>query len=450
MLQSMHRLQKLNRHSLLQTKRPAMLYKLYKILNSGSNSFSGIFEGFKKGPKGILKSIFLILFMLYVFGVMIGMYTVYMIGTYKYLAGNGTQQLMPMVTMLVAVAVIMFFGFTSVASTYYTGTGEEFLMSLPLTPGQFFGAKFAVSFVSDAIMGVGMFAIGSIVYGYNEGLLLNPLFYLGFLVSAIAFSVTSVFIIYLLFVVILYFVPALRKKKLLTILATILVIIFCMFYGMMNSSISLSFTNNSSISLSFTNPEFVNDKIGSSIDKISEFGTKTPVFAYIAGALNGKIIPILILAALSALILFVLAVFTLDFLPFHVFDLNMKRLSPGHKRLHAARLQDLRFEALGRVCLCRRNFEVRKRHRLPGHVDDRRKVARSGVVSLHRLSHAGGFDDVSLLSLLREVLLCLFRGLVHRVLQALTRLAFKIAESLLDLSQQVLVKFKAYKPAAVT
>ncbi len=273
-----------------------MLYKLFKILNSGSTSFKGIFEGFKKGPKGIIKSIFLILFLLYVFGMMIVMYTAYMLGTYKYLAANGNQQMMPLVTLLVAVAVIMFFGFTSVASTYYTGTGEEFLMSLPLTPGQFFGAKFAVSFVSDAIFGVGMFTIGSIVYGANEGLLLNPLFYLGFLVTGLAFSVTSVFVIYLLFILILYFIPALRKKKLLTGVATVLLILFCMFYGMMNSSVSISFTN----------PQFVNDKIGSSIDKIYEFGSKTPVFMYISGALNGRIIPILLLAATASLVLFVL------------------------------------------------------------------------------------------------------------------------------------------------
>ena len=273
-----------------------MLYKLFKILNSGSTSFKGIFEGFKKGPKGIIKSIFLILFLLYVFGVMIGMYTAYMIGTYKYLAANGNQQMMPLITMLVAVAVIMFFGFTSVASTYYTGTGEEFLMSLPLTPGQFFGAKFAVSFVSDAIFGLGMFTIGSIVYGANEGLLLNPLFYLGFLVTALAFSVTSVFVIYLLFILLLYFIPALRKKKLLTGVATILLIVFCMFYGMLNSSVSISFSN----------PQFVNDKIGTSIDKIYEFGSKTPAFMYISGALNGRIIPILLLAATGSLVLFVL------------------------------------------------------------------------------------------------------------------------------------------------
>ena len=273
-----------------------MIFKLFKILNQNSFNLSSIGEGFKKGPKGIIKSIFLILVFLYVFAVMIGMYTAYMLGTYKYLAANGNQQFMPLITMMVAVAIIMFFGFTSVASTYYTGTGEEFLMSLPLSAGQFFGAKFAVSFVSDAIMGVGMFAIGSIVYGANEGLLTNPLFYIGFLVTAIAFSVTAVFVIYLLFVLVLYFIPALRKKKIMTVIATILLIIFCMGYGLLNSSVSMSFSN----------PQFVNDKIGSSIDKLYEIGSKTPAFMYIAGALNGKILPILILAALGALVLFVL------------------------------------------------------------------------------------------------------------------------------------------------
>ena len=273
-----------------------MIYKLFKILNQGSFNFSGIFGNFKKGPKGIIKALFLLLFMIYVFAVMIGMYTLYMIGTYKYLAANGNQQFMPFISLMVAVMVIMFFGFTSVASTYYTGTGEEFLMSLPLTPGQFFGAKFAVSFVSDAIMGMGMFAISSIVYGYNEGLLTNPLFYLGFIVAALAFSIVAVFVIYLLFILILYFIPALRKKKVMTVIATVLLILFCIFYGLLNSSVSISFSN----------PEFVNDKIGNSIDKLSDLGNDLPFFMYISGALDGKIIPILLLALLGAVTLFLL------------------------------------------------------------------------------------------------------------------------------------------------
>lgn len=273
-----------------------MIYKLFKILNQGSYNFSGIFGEFKKGPKGIIKAIFLSILAIYVFGVMIGMYTMYMIGTYKYLAESGNQQFMPFISMMVALMVIMFFGFTSVASTYYTGTGEEFLMSLPLTPAQFFGAKFAVSFVSDAIMGVGMFAISSFVYGYNEGLLTHPLFYLGFLVTALVFSITAVFIIYLLFILILYFIPALRKKKVMTVIATILLIAFCMFYGFLNSSVSISFSNM----------EFANERIGNSIDKIFELSSDIPFFMYISGALNGKVIPILILAAAGSLVIFVL------------------------------------------------------------------------------------------------------------------------------------------------
>ena len=271
-----------------------MLYKLFKLLNSSSLSASGVSINFKKGPKAIAKSLLWILLFLYVFGVMIVMYTLYMVGTYRYLAANGNQQFMPLITMLLSIAVIMFFGFTSVASTYYTGKTEELIMSLPISNAKFFEAKFAVSFVSDAIMGVGMFTISSIVYGYNEGLLANPLFYIGFLVSALAFSIVSVFIIYLLFILILYFIPALRKKKLLTVVATILIIVFCMFYGFLNSSVSLSVTN----------PEFINDKMGQSIEKIYEFSSKTPAFAYIAGALNGKIIPILILGVIGAGVLF--------------------------------------------------------------------------------------------------------------------------------------------------
>ena len=273
-----------------------MFYNLFKILNTSTLNVGGFLEGFKKGPKGIIKNIFIILFAIYVIAVMIGMYTAYMIATYKLLAASGNQEAMPFITMLVALLVIMFFGFTSVAASYYTGSSEEFLMSLPLTPGQFFGAKFAVSFVSDAIMGLGMFTISSIVYGANEGLLTNPLFYIGFLVAALAFSLAAVFVIYLLFILVLYFIPALRKKKLMTVVATVLLIAFCIFYGLMNSSISMSFSN----------PKFMGEKMGSSIEKLFGLSDKLPVFMYISSALKGKILPILILAALSALILFVL------------------------------------------------------------------------------------------------------------------------------------------------
>ena len=92
----------------------------------------------------------------------------------------------------------------------------------------------------------------------------------------------------------------LRKKKIMTIIATILLIAFCLFYALLNSSVSISFTNM----------EFINDKVGTSIDKISSWSSNVPVFMYISGALNGQFIPILILAALGSLIIFVLVPLT--------------------------------------------------------------------------------------------------------------------------------------------
>ncbi len=94
-----------------------MIFKLYKILSQGTFNFSGLAGDFKKGPKGIIKSIALILLAIYLLAVMIGMYAIYMVGTYKYLAANGTQDFMPFISMMVALMVIMFFSFTTVAAS---------------------------------------------------------------------------------------------------------------------------------------------------------------------------------------------------------------------------------------------------------------------------------------------------------------------------------------------
>lgn len=273
-----------------------MIYKLYRILASNSETFAQFTDGFKKGPKGIVKSIFLIILGLYLLFAFSALYVISMISTYKVLANAGTTELMPVIAMFVAFFVILFFGFTSVAASYYTGGGEEQFLTMPLTPAQFFGAKFSVAFVTDAVIGLALFAISAGVYGYNEGLLTNPLFYIGFIVSALAFSVVAVYLIYIIFILFLFFIPALRKKKLLTGLATVCVIVLAASYGMINSIVSSSLSSSS----------FAMERIGDAVGKLTEIGQSIPVLMFFSGALNGKIIPILILAAFTALILFVL------------------------------------------------------------------------------------------------------------------------------------------------
>ena len=273
-----------------------MIFKLYKILASSSETLAQFTDGFKKGPKGIAKSIVLILLGIYLVTVLSGMYVLFMISAYKVLAASGQTALMPFISLIPAVSMILFFGFTSVAASYYTGGGEEQFLTMPFTPAQFFGAKFCMAYVTDAIVALVLFAISSFVYGYNEGLLTNPLFYLGFIVSGLSFSIVSVFLIYFVFIVLLFFFPFLRRKKLLTAIATVCIIVFAAGYGMLNSLLT-SLMSQSSFAL---------EKVSGVIEKISDAGAKLTVLKFFSEALNGKIIPILILAAITAVIVFVL------------------------------------------------------------------------------------------------------------------------------------------------
>lgn len=102
-----------------------MFFSVFKIFASNIFSFSSFLEGFKKGWKGIIKSILLLLLAIYCIGVFGFMYIAVMFSVYKSLALAGTTQLMPLISLGSALIVTFFFGLTSVATNYFTGSGEE-------------------------------------------------------------------------------------------------------------------------------------------------------------------------------------------------------------------------------------------------------------------------------------------------------------------------------------
>lgn len=274
-----------------------MTTSVFRIFASNIFSFNGLTDNFKKGGKGIAKGILLGLLFLYVFAVFIAMYSVLMYSIYASLQTANTTSLMPVLCMITAICVIFFFGLSSVASNYFTGNGEEQFLSMPITHTQLFGAKFGVSVVSDAVLGFGVFAIGSAIYGYNEHLLANPLFYVGVIVSALTISLVVIAVIYFLLIILLYFVPALRKKNFLTGIASVFIIAFAACYGYINSQFGAVIGGGNM------------DQIAKVTDPIilyfNAMDEKLSFLKFISNALNGKILPILMLLAISALIIFV-------------------------------------------------------------------------------------------------------------------------------------------------
>ena len=272
-----------------------MYFKLFKIFASNIFSFSNFWDGFKKGPKGIVKSILLLLLFIYVIAAFGVMYVGYMLVAYKTLQNAGNTELMPFITTLLSLCVIFFFGFTSVATNYYTGSGEEQFISMPISSCQFFGAKFAVSLVTDAFIGLVMFAISAGIYGYNEHLLAKPMFYVGTITVALAFSVAAVFIIYLLLSLILYFIPAFRKKSILTGIASFLIVSFSIGYGFL-ASIRGQMLSSENM--------FEEGKARALTDSFARLKPQSSAISFFSKAMNGDFFSILVMIATVAFIIF--------------------------------------------------------------------------------------------------------------------------------------------------
>lgn len=270
---------------------------LLKIFFKNSWNLETAFGTIKKGPKGVAKIIGLSLLMVYLLGCM-GMSLIgFLLGLYRTLAYFESTHIMPMFSICLGALCIFFFGFITAATTYYTGNGEEQFIAMPFPNKSYFMAKFMVSYITDASLGMIIMVAAGIIYGNGEGLLGNVTFWLGLISCAALLSTVTVFLIYLLLVLIMYFVPAFRKKKALTTIASVLVFVFVI-------ALSTSMSGGSSFVFSggtFTNllPEEVIAGLVAKIDGI--FLTK---FAF--KAFRGNILAILVFFGISALILVVL------------------------------------------------------------------------------------------------------------------------------------------------
>lgn len=271
-----------------------MTFSLFKILFSNMVSFEDFFTNFKKGPKGIGKNLLIIILFLYCFGVFGFIYINTMLNLYSALAASGKTYIMPVTALMAGSVITFFFGFLSVATNYCTGAGEEQLLAMPLTAKQIFSAKFWISVVADSVFGVLLLAVASIIYGVKEGLLINPGFYIGFLVSALTVCVVSIAVIFGLLIIILTLIPALRKKSILQGVASFLVIILAAGGGMIGSITGSSVESNA-----INMGELI---INSSIGQFAE----TKAMQLFGNALSGNWISILIMAAVCVFVIFVI------------------------------------------------------------------------------------------------------------------------------------------------
>lgn len=270
-----------------------MIFKLFKILFSNMYSLGSFFEDFKKSKKSAAKNIFFVLLFAFLFISLGKFYVQIMNLMYTVFSSSGNAEYTTIMGMLFTCVVVLLFGFCAIASTYFSGNGEEQLLTLPLKKHEIFGAKFALSFFNESLIGIIIMFISSYVFGKNEHLFANPMFYIGTILTAFAICLMVVMVIYIVLIVLLLIFPFLRKRSLLTGIASVVLVLLSACYGMFGSALG--------------NPESTFNQADTYyvlINSMHSLCAKIPFIPFIAGGVSGKILPCLVLVGLCAVLIF--------------------------------------------------------------------------------------------------------------------------------------------------
>ncbi len=279
----------------------SMTLKLAKLYLSQMLSLNTIKDGFTQGGKKALKSVGIILVLLYcasVFGFFfISIAKIF----YSSLADAGMSNVFPLMLGFAILIITFVFGFLTTLGTYTSAQNEEILLSLPIKDKQLFLAKFISTSVCELPISFAFIAIGAIIYAKNEGLLGNPLLYISILLNSISMPLIILAICYMLVIFILNIFSFLKNKALLIGISTfcLFVVILGLNFAYQNMMIS-AVTNNLPPEMLAT----VKDKLSDAGKILMPIKWFAESFSELHTSAASVILKLLLLLATSAVFLF--------------------------------------------------------------------------------------------------------------------------------------------------
>ena len=277
--------------------------KLAKLYLSQILSFSTIKDGFTQGGKKALKSVGLILLVLYCAGVFGFFYVSIANILYSSAAQQGMSYLFPLMLGFAILVITFLFGFLTTLGTYSSAQNEEILLSMPLTDKQFFLAKFISTYICELPVSFALIVIGVVIYGKNEGILLNPLLYLSVIVNTIVLPLIVLSICYVLVVLILNIFSFLKNKTLLIGISTacLLVVILALNFSYQKLMMSAATSGISQEMLTS-----VSDTISSVAKILLPIQWFAESLTNINTSVGGVLLKLLLLIAVGAVFIFLL------------------------------------------------------------------------------------------------------------------------------------------------
>lgn len=273
--------------------------QLLKLFLDNRFSLKDFISNFRKGGKEAGKNIAYIALFLYVaviFGGMLFFYVTSMYGTFK---EADLQSFVILLLSVSATLITLLFGFLQALSMYVTNSTEENLLALPLTPVSLFAAKFLQIYVMELILGAAILLFGSGIYGYFEGLLTSPVFYVSALIGSLTLPLIPVTITFILLVAVFSFGRSAVNKKILSTISTVVLI------GVM---LGFNFVYQKSLQ-NLNDPAFIMELYESGsfgiVEKIAAFYPPAQWYvAAISGNGTASVLPLLLLILVPCLLAF--------------------------------------------------------------------------------------------------------------------------------------------------
>lgn len=238
-------------------KKAWVLSKMY--INS-LYGLSGFLNDLKKNKKSAIKSIALIILIIFSLSGFVSMFVMSNIMIFDVLKPQGHHGIVITNSIIVAVLFTLVFGFMGVISTYFIDKEGDILLSMPLKPWEIFFSKFTTNYVYEAIVSLIVMATGFVVYGIKNGE--GILFYLISVIIALALPVIPLSINYFIIIPIMKVGNILKKKDAVMIIGGIIGIAFAI--GIQGITQSLG--------TSVENPEILAEKLASPNGLISIAG----------------------------------------------------------------------------------------------------------------------------------------------------------------------------------
>ncbi|MCR4940404.1 MAG: ABC transporter permease subunit [Treponemataceae bacterium] len=197
-------------------------------------------DGFTQGGKKAIKSIGIIIILLYCAGVFGSMYIAIAELYYSSLASAGMSGMYPLLQGFAVMLITFIFGFLTTLGTYTSAQKEEILLSLPLKDKQLFLSKYIASYVCELPITFLLVMIGAVIYGKNEGLLTNPLLYISILITSVSLPLVVLAVCYILVVLILNIFSFLKNKAILIGISTVCLLVALLYLNFSYQSLMIS------------------------------------------------------------------------------------------------------------------------------------------------------------------------------------------------------------------